>query len=328
MIAMGIESTAHTFGVGIVDERGRILANEISSYSSEGGGMKPFDVAEHHARKAAETIKRALDSASISLKDIDIIGFSQGPGIWQALSVGASIARALSKLLEIPMVGVNHPIAHVEIGRLLTKAKDPVIVYISGGNTQILTHVSDRYVVMGETLDIGFGNAQEKLGRIVGLGFPAGPEIDRVVGRWIDLPYTVKGMDLAFSGILTEAERLIKSGLRKEDVIWSFVEVCTSMIAEVAERALAHTGKNELLLVGGVAASPRLQEKMRIMCKERNAVLKVPPAEFSRDNGAMIAWTAILSFKYIGPLSHEESNIKPYWRIDDVQWPLVDIDEN
>ncbi|MGY0288441.1 MAG: UGMP family protein [Thermoproteota archaeon] len=328
MIAMGIESTAHTFGVGIADERGRILANEMSSYSSEKGGMRPFDVAEHHAKRAAETIKRALNKASISMKDLDIIGFSQGPGIWQALSVGASIARALSKLLEIPLIGVNHPIAHVEIGRLLTRARDPVVVYISGGNTQILTHASDRYVVMGETLDIGFGNAQEKLGRIVGLGFPAGPEMDRIIGNWVDLPYTVKGMDLAFSGILTEAERLIKSGLRKEDVIWSFVEVCTSMIAEVAERALAHTGKNELLLVGGVAASPRLQEKMRIMCEERNAVLKVPPAEFSRDNGAMIAWTAILSFKYGGALSIEESSIKPYWRIDDVQWPLMDLPDS
>ncbi len=307
-----------------MDSRGKILANVNDSYKSPLGGMKPSDLAEHHSGVAINVIRKALEKAKISPLELSVIGYSRGPGIGQALAIGAFIARNLSVRLRKPLVGINHPLAHIEIGRKISLSRDPVIVYVSGGNTQIITHNGRKYVVLGETLDIGIGNAQDKLGREIGLPFPAGPKLDQVKGEWIDLPYTVKGMDLSFSGLLTESIKRIRSGTRIEDVVWSFMEVAFSMIVEVAERALALTDKKELLLVGGVAASPRLRDKFNIMCNERGVELKVLPPELSRDNGAMIAWTAILSYMIRGSDKVEESFIKPQWRIDEIQWPLID----
>ncbi len=287
--------------------------------------MKPSDLAEHHSNVALDVIREALKEAGISPSELSIIGYSRGPGIGQALVIGAFIARDLAIRLKKPLVGVNHPLAHVEIGRKATLSQNPVVVYVSGGNTQVITHNGRKYVILGETLDIGIGNAQDKLGREIGFSFPAGPKLDRIEGKWIDLPYTVKGMDLSFSGLLTESIRRIKSGVRVEDVVWSFMEVAFSMIVEVSERALALTDKKELLLVGGVAASPKLRDKFELMCKERGAKLKVPPPELSRDNGAMIAWTAILSYIVRGPDDLDNSPIKPQWRIDEITWPLIDV---
>ena len=323
-LALGIESTAHTFGVGVVSSSGEVLANEWSSFSSPTGGMRPVEAADHHARVASDVLERALETAGIGLEDLDVVGFSQGPGMGQPLQVGAVFARALSLATGAELVGVNHPIAHVEIGRLVTGARDPLVVYVSGGNTQLMVHSNGRYRVIGETLDIGLGNAQEKLGREIGLPFPAGPHLDRIEGRWVDLPYTVKGMDLSFSGLVTEAIKRIRRGERPEDVAWSFVEVAFSMLVEVTERALAPTGRREVLLVGGVGASPRLREKMETMCEDRGARLLVPPAEYQRDNGAMIAWTALVALAQGKRTPLEESGIMPRWRPDEVDWELLD----
>ncbi len=325
MIALGIESTAHTFGVGIVDNRGRILANVNEIFRTERGGMKPIEVTEHHYKVAKEVISRALERSGINYEEIDVVGFSRGPGLGSTLLVGAIAARSLATKLNLPLVGVNHAVAHIEIGRLMARAKDPLIVFVSGGNTQIMVNSGRAFRVIGETLDIGLGNALDKVGRGVGLPFPSGPIMDDMKGKWISLPYTVKGMDLAFSGIVTEALRRYRGGASVEDVIWSFVEVTFSMLVEATERALAYTKKNELLLVGGVAASPRLREKMRLMCKDRNVELKVTPPEYSRDNGVMIAYTSILSYKAHGALKLEESGIKPKWRVDEVDWPLLPL---
>ncbi len=308
-----------------MDGSGRILANKWHTYSSESGGMRPHDIAEHHFNVSLSVLEDALSSASVSPKDISIIGFSRGPGIGQALTVGAFIARSLSLKIKKPLFGVNHPIAHIEIGRAVTGSRDPVILYVSGGNTQVISHNGRRYVVLGETLDIGLGNAQDRLGREIGLPFPPGPIMDKIEGNWVELPYTVKGMDLSFSGLLTESLRKLRAGFKKEDIVWSFMEVAFSMTVEVAERALALTGKEELLLVGGVAASPRFKEKVRKMCEERGARLKVPPPDLARDNGAMIAWAALLCYKHgiLPPDDPMSSNILPEWRVDDLLWPLV-----
>ncbi|MEM0017456.1 MAG: KEOPS complex N(6)-L-threonylcarbamoyladenine synthase Kae1 [Candidatus Korarchaeum sp.] len=311
--------------MGIVDSRGKVLSNNWRTYSSGSGGMRPHDLAEHHSSIALEVLEEALSSAGVTLKDISVIGYSRGPGIGQSLLVGAFIARSLSLKLNKPLIGVNHPIAHVEIGRMVTGSKDPVVLYVSGGNTQVISHNGRRYVVLGETLDIGLGNAQDRLGRELGLPFPPGPLMDSIEGNWIELPYTVKGMDLSFSGLLTEALRKLRAGFKKEDVIWSFMEVAFSMTVEVAERALALTGKDDLLLVGGVAASPRFREKVRKMCEERGASLKVPPPDLARDNGAMIAWTALLCHlhRIVPPEDLSRSHILPEWRVDDLIWPLI-----
>ncbi len=321
-ILLGIESTAHTFGVGIVDENGNILANEKSMFIPASGGIKPREAAEHHALVAKKVLQSALEKAKISLSDISAVAFSQGPGLAPCLRVGATLARFISLKYEKPLIGVNHCIAHIEIGKLLIHAKDPVTLYVSGGNTQILAFVDKRYRVFGETQDIGIGNALDKFAREVGIGFPGGPKIEEFAkhGRWVELPYVVKGMDVAFSGIITEALKLWKSGEKLADICFSLQEVCFAMLTEVTERALVHCDKNEVMLTGGVAANQRLREMLEIMCKERGAKFYAVPKEFAGDNGAMIAWNGMQIFKVLEKgISIEESRIRPKWRTDEVE---------
>lgn len=322
MIALGIESTAHTFGIGIIDSKGNILANVKNMFKPElGKGFTPYELAEHHYSFANKLLESALDVGDLNFEDVDIIAFSQGMGIPNSLKVGAAIARFLSLKYDKPLVGVNHGIAHIEIGRLKTGSEEPVVVYLSGGNSQVLAYVDGRYGVFGETLDIPVGNTLDVLAREMGLPMPGGPEIERLAdgGKFIELPYVVKGMDMSFTGIMTSAIEKFKEGVSKADISHSMQEVCFSMLTEVTERALAHTNKKEVLLVGGVAANKRLQEMMKVMCGERGAEFYVVPQEYTGDNGLNIAWTGILVHASGGKLSIDDSHVKQNWRTEDVE---------
>jgi len=255
------------------------------------------------------------------MNDIDVIAFSRGPGLPSCLHVGASIARYLALKFKRPLVDVNHCVAHIEIGKLTTGAEDPIILYTSGGNTQILAFTEGRYRVFGETMDMAVGNAFDSLARYLGLEMPGRPKISKLAkrGKWIDMPYVVKGMDVSFSGLLTKAINMIKNGEKVEDVCYSFEEVCFSMLTEVTERALAHTGKQEVLLTGGVARAERLKEMLRIMCEEREAKFYVVEPEYSGDCGAMISWVGILAYKNRKIIPIKKSRILPHWRTDRTQ---------
>ena len=178
MITLGIEGTAHTVGVGIARDDGEILANVSKTYVPE-EGIHPREAANHHSANIIPLISTALEEAGISKDDVDLIAFSQGPGLGPCLRTVATAARSLSLSLDIPLVGVNHCIAHLEIGRLLTDADDPVLLYVSGGNTQIIALSRNRYRVFGETLDIGLGNMLDKFARENGISFPGGPVIEQ-----------------------------------------------------------------------------------------------------------------------------------------------------
>lgn len=259
------------------------------------------------------------------MKDIDVVAFSQGPGLPPCLRVGASVARYLSQKYNKALVGVNHPVAHIEIGKLTTATKDPIVLYLSGGNTQVVAFVEGRYRIFGETQNISIGNAIDTLVREIGIPPPYGPNFDKVAkfGKYIKLPYIVKGMDMSFTGILTNAIKKFKEGVDKEDVCYSFQETCFAMLTEVTERALAHTDKNEVLLVGGVAASKRLQQMVKIMCRERGAKMFVVPHEYSGDQGTMIAWTGVLAYKNGITIPVEKSSIRQKWRTDEVEIPWL-----
>jgi N6-L-threonylcarbamoyladenine synthase len=317
MICLGIESTAHTFGVGIVKNK-EILSNEKSVYiPKKGSGIIPRDAAQHHAENASVVLKTALEKAKLNMKDIDVIAFSQGPGLPQCLRVGAVVARVLSLKYNKPLIGVNHCVAHIEIGKISTSSKDPVVLYLSGGNTQVIAFAGGRYRVFGETQDVPIGNSLDMLAREFGLTMPGGPQIEKLAkqGKYVELPYVVKGMDLSFSGLVTEAIRKYNKGIKKEDIAYSFQETCFAMLTEVTERAMAHTDKEEVLLVGGVAANKRLQEMLKIMCEERGANFFVVPMEYSGDNGSMIAATGIL---HNSPILIKQSGIRQKWRVDEV----------
>ncbi len=320
MICLGIESTAHTFGIGIVDSKGNILANEKSTFSTEKGGIHPRKAAEHHLLLWEFVLKRALKKAKLPLTKIDLIAFSQGPGLGACLRIGAVLARTLAILLKKPLIGVNHCIAHIEIGKLASGFKDPITLYVSGANTQILAFTSGKYRVFGETLDIGVGNFLDSFGRSINLGFPAGPIIDKLAKKgkkYIKLPYTLKGMDFAFSGLQTKLQQISKKH-SKEDLCYSAQETAFSELVEATERAIAHINKKEVLLTGGVAANSRLQEMMKIMCKERKVKFSSVPLELAGDNGAMIAWQGILEYSVGKETKIKNSEIIQNWRTDDV----------
>ncbi len=323
MICLGIETTAHTFGAGVCNSRGDILSNEKDTYKPKAGwGLVPMDARKHHEDVAEDVVKDALEKAGKTMNDVDIIAVSQGPGLPPCLYAGMNFSVELAKKLRKPLIGVNHCIAHIEIGRLTTKLKDPVTLYVSGANTQIIAFTAGKYRIFGETQDIGIGNALDKFGREAGFEFPHGPKIEEeaLKGKWIGMPYVVKGMDLSFSGIVTEATKKFRSGEKLEDVCYSLQESMFAMVTEVIERALAHTGKGEVLLTGGVAANKRLAAMVGTMCRERGARSAVVPWEYCMDNAAMIAWTGVLAHRSgQKPMNLKDARVLPRWRTDDVE---------
>lgn len=321
-ITLGIESTAHTFSVALM-KHGRIVANERAMYQTKTGGMIPAQLADHHVDCCDAVLRAALDKAKVTLAEVDLIAFSQSPGIGNALRIGASMAKSLSLLCKTPLVGVNHCIAHLEIGKHFAKANDPILLYCSGANTQVIAYEGGTYRIFGETLDMGVGNFLDSLGRLLGLGFPAGPRIEQLARsgkRYLELPYSVKGMDVSFSGIFTHLRHKIAArSAAKTDMCFSVQETVFAMLVEVAERAMAHTGKNELVLGGGVACNQRLQEMAATMCKERKAKWFVPDNQYLVDNAAMIALTGKKMYDAGNRTAFKDAVIKPYERTDQVK---------
>ena len=356
-IVLGIESTAHTFGIAVVRD-GKVLSNARRGYITEKGGIIPIEAAKYHRGNKNMIYASALKDSGINQDNIDAVAISHGPGLSPCLLVGMEFAKELSKKLSVPIVPVNHCIAHLEIGRT-TGAKDPVMLYVSGANTQIIAYASGKFRVFGETLDIGVGNFIDTFARNLGIGFPGGPKIEELAKegkKFIELPYKVKGMDIALSGMLTNLKQKIDKinlhppkannvnkndgaaiknnyekfkasdsewNYTKEDLAYSMQETVFSMLVEIAERALAHTGKKELLLGGGVACNSRLQEMCRIMCTERGAKFFCPDRQFLVDNAGMIAFLGEIIYrsgtKEFERKDIEKLDIKPRQRTDDVE---------
>ncbi len=390
LLCLGIESTAHTFGIGIVREDGKILANERIVYTTKEGGIHPREAAEFHAKNFDKVLLKALDNSGIlivkrdktyffdvlsflrdkeeleeviieepfkrkrylksdkeiyvenqklinydlDLESIDrkelekykinLIAVSKGPGLYPTLVNGIFISKVLALKLNVPLVGVNHCVAHVEITKLVTGFKDPVVLYVSGANTQVIAYEGGKYRIFGETLDMGVGNFLDSVGRLLGLGFPAGPKLEELAKRGknlIELPYTVKGMDIQLGGIYTYIKNLLERNhnISKEDLAFSVQEHVFAMLVEVLERAVAHLNKEEVVLTGGVAANRRLREMVKTMAEERKIKFKPLPFDLATDNGAMIAWTGILWYKKGYKDDIENLEPDPYWRTDQVE---------
>ena len=323
MIILGIESTAHTFGVGIVTDKGKVLANAKDSFTTEIGGIIPYEASKHHVECCDNVLKQALKEAEIKLEDISLVSYSRSPGLGHCLRIGAMAARTLALRLKKPLVGVNHCIAHLEIGRLVTQSDDPVLLYVSGANTQVIAYEGRKYRIFGETLDIGVGNFLDCLAREMGLGFPGGPKISKLAENskdYIELPYVVKGMDVSFGGILTNLKQKIKADkYTKEDLAYSAQETVFAMLLEVAERALFHCQKKELLLGGGVACNSRLKQMAEEMCAANGMKCFVPEDQFLVDNAVMIAWQGYLEYDAGKRTVVKEAGINPYERTDDVK---------
>ncbi|MCX6699602.1 MAG: bifunctional N(6)-L-threonylcarbamoyladenine synthase/serine/threonine protein kinase [Methanomicrobiales archaeon] len=315
---LGIEGTAWNLSAAVFDTSLRALCSR--PYKPVQGGIHPREAAQHHASEMGSVISRVLSDFG-DTSCIEGVAFSIGPGLGPCLRTVATASRSLSMALGVPLVGVNHCVAHVEIGRYATGCNDPVTLYASGANTQVIGYLKSRYRIFGETLDIGLGNALDKFARSKGLPHPGGPIIEELAGKgdYIALPYTVKGMDLAFSGLVSAAKEC-KGPI--EDVCNGLQETAFAMCAEVTERALAHSGKDEVLLVGGVGANRRLRDMLQVMAEERGATFYVPDSGFLGDNGAMIAYTGRVMLEHGVSTPLATSHVNPSFRVDqvDVAW--------
>jgi len=324
MVILGIESTAHTASVGIVDHEAKILGLASDVYQPPSGGIHPREAANHHVEVLPGLVGKALEAAHIRPSELEAVAFAQGPGLGPCLRAGATVARMLSLAWQRPLVPVNHCVAHVEIARVLSGLEDPLLLYASGGNTQVITYARRRYRVLGETLDIGVGNFLDKLWIGLGGTFPGGPAIEEEARRGeelLPLPYSVHGMDVAFSGMLTATLALHRKGAKRPDLAYSVEVTAYSMLTEITERALAHRGRKSVVLGGGVACNGRLREMVRAMTESRGGSTFGPPRSLCVDNGAMIAWTGQLAFRAGVTTTVDASAVQPRQRTDVVPTP-------
>ncbi|MGI0054682.1 MAG: bifunctional N(6)-L-threonylcarbamoyladenine synthase/serine/threonine protein kinase [Thermoplasmata archaeon] len=324
MIVLGIESTAHTCSVGIVGDHAEVLSVASDMYRPKTGGIHPREAANHHVELLPGLLERALESAHVRPKEIDGISFAQGPGLGPCLRAGATVARVLSLAWDRPLVPVNHCVSHIEIARALSGLDDPALLYASGGNTQVIAYGRGRYRVLGETIDIGIGNFLDKLWIALGGTFPGGPQLEaeaKLGSELHELPYSVHGMDVAFSGMLTAALALAERGVARRDLAYSIEVTAYSMLTEITERALAHRHLGHVVLGGGVACNERLRTMVRTMVEERGGTMFAPPRALCVDNGAMIAWTGHLALTSGLSVPVERSAVDPRQRTDKVTAP-------
>lgn len=317
MYVLGIESTAHTIGIGLVED-GKILKNALHTYNALGEGIVPRKAAEHHVEWAPKLLKEVEEV--VDIKEVDYISVAIGPGIGTTLKIGNVLARYLAIKYNKPLIPVHHGHAHLCIAQHFAKLHDPIYVYVSGGNTQILIYEKKQLKVVGETIDIGIGNLFDTFARELGLLNANGKALADLAANaktFIPLPYNVKGMDLAFSGLLTKAVQL-KHTHKKEDLAFSLMETSFAMVVEVTERAALLFDKKEIVLAGGVAQNTRLQNMIAGMAQHYGWKWGTAPSQFNRDNGAMIAFCGFLN-KHNATKNIETLKVKPYFRFEELQ---------
>jgi N6-L-threonylcarbamoyladenine synthase len=341
-IALGCEGSANKLGIGIIAHdpitgASSVLSNIRDTYNSPPGtGFLPKDTAAHHRSYFVRVALRALSEASITPEEIDCICFTRGPGMGAPLTSVAIAARTLSLLWgNKPLVGVNHCVGHIEMGRAITGAENPVVLYVSGGNSQVIAYAEQRYRIFGETLDIAVGNCLDRFARTLKISNDPAPgynieQLAKKGGRiLLDMPYAVKGMDCSFSGILARADELaqqmFKTGRTSdgeefgpEDLCFSLQETVFAMLVEITERAMAHVGSKQVLIVGGVGSNERLQEMMGAMARDRGGSVYATDERFCIDNGIMIAHAGLLAYRTGFRTPLEESTCTQRFRTDEV----------
>ena len=349
MIAIGLEGSANKLGVGIVyhpphphdslkpQPLAQILSNIRHTYNAPPGeGFLPKDTALHHRRHVTDLVRRSLAEAKLTIDDVDCICYTKGPGMGAPLTSVAIAARTLGLLWNKPLVGVNHCVGHIEMGREITGAENPVVLYVSGGNTQVIAYSTQRYRIFGETLDIAVGNCLDRFARTLNIPNDPAPgynieQLAKKGGVLLDLPYAVKGMDCSFSGILAKVDEYaaqMNAGklvdpvtgekITPEDLCFTLQETVFGMLVEITERAMAHVGSNQVLIVGGVGCNERVQEMMGIMARERGGSVYATDERFCIDNGIMIAHAGLLAYKTGQITDLKDTTCTQRFRTDDV----------
>ncbi len=324
MLGLGIESTAHTFSCAVIEKKGKkgkILADVRKIYKpSDGQGIHPREASRHHVENSGIALSECLQKSKIKIDDIDLVSYAAGPGLGPCLRVGAVVARSLASYYDIPIYPVNHAIGHIELGKLLTGAKNPLVLLVSGGPTMLLAFLQKQWRVFGETLDSTLGQLLDQFGRSLGFASPCGRQIENLASKstnYIPLPYVVRGNDVSFSGLLSASKQIKDKGI--EDACFSLQETAFAMIAEATERALSFTEKKELMIVGGVAANKRLSSMLKSICKRQGCKFFVVPLEFAGDCGSQIAWTGIMESTVKPGAKLSDTFVRQSWRLDTVK---------
>lgn len=309
MRVLGIESSCDETGLALYDSERGLLAHALHSQiavHAEYGGVVPELASRDHVRKLLPLMRQVLDEAAVSVRELDGVGYTAGPGLIGALLVGAAVGRSLAWTLGVPAVGVHHMEGHLLAPML--EADPPafpfVALLVSGGHT-LLVEVAGvgRYRVLGESLDDAVGEAFDKTAKLLGLPYPGGPALARLAeagdpGRFrFPRPMTDRpGLDFSFSGLKTFAlntwQGCAQTEADRADIARAFEEAVVDTLAIKCRRALEQTGLSALVVAGGVGANRRLRERLARLAAERDARLHFPRPEFCTDNGAMIAFAA------------------------------------
>lgn len=326
---LGFEGSANKLGISVITPEGKILSNVRKTYvPPKGHGFLPSLTAQHHQAHILTLLQKSLSEAHITAEQITAVAYTKGPGMGAPLRSVAVVARTCALLWNVPIVPVNHCVAHIEMGRLVTGSNNPVVLYVSGGNTQVISYAKGRYRIFGETIDIAVGNCLDRFARAVDLSNDPSPGYNielaaRKGSKLLELPYVVKGMDVSFSGLLSYIEQEARTGLKGglytvEDLCFSLQETVFAMLTEVTERAMAHCGQRDVLCVGGVGCNVRLQKMLTCMVEDRGGRAFCTDERFCIDNGAMVAWTGALMMRGGGAVRASDAVCTQRFRTDEV----------
>lgn len=303
MIIMGIETSCDETSVAVLENE-KVLSNIVVSQISihkKFGGVVPEVAARHHLLNLPLIYKKALEEAKASGDKINAVAVTYGPGLIGALLVGLSFAKGLALRYNIPLIGVNHIIGHVYANYIAYPNLKPpfIVLMVSGGHTEILKVEENKIEVLGKTVDDAAGEAFDKVARILGLGYPGGPEIEKVSKTGdpdkFNFPRPMlnsNDYNFSFSGLKTSVLytlQELKDNIPVADIAASFQEAVIDVLLKKTFKAARNNGIKKIVLAGGVAANSRLREKAKILGEKYNYEILIPPLEYCTDNAAMIA---------------------------------------
>ena len=308
IICLAIESSCDETAVAIVKNGREVLSNVIFTQidiHKKFGGVVPEIASRHHVESINLVVEEALEKANMTFDDIDIIGATYGPGLIGALLVGLSAAKGIAFALNKPFVGVNHIKGHIFANFIQYKELEPpfICMVVSGGHTYLVkVNGYDSFEILGKTMDDAIGEAFDKVSRVVGLGYPGGPLIDKAAKLGVDncnfKRVLFDNYDFSFSGIKTAVINYVNKNkdYNVNDVCRSFEEAVTDVVVKNSEKAIKEFKLDKIALAGGVAANSMLREKMQNMCDKNNAKFYCPDMKICTDNAAMIGCAAYYNF--------------------------------
>ncbi|MFL6142277.1 MAG: tRNA (adenosine(37)-N6)-threonylcarbamoyltransferase complex transferase subunit TsaD [Labedaea sp.] len=301
-LVLGIETSCDDTAVALVDRAGTVVAASVASQTeihNRYGGVYPEAASRAHVDKILPTVRMVLEDSGVLPRELTAIGVTRGPGLIGSLMVGLDTATGLGHGWGVPVIGVNHLRGHLRSADLeQSRVRYPaVILLVSGGHTLLARMTTPSEItLMGSTHDDSVGEAYDKVARMLGLGYPGGPVVDRLAATGTESipfprPMLRDGLGFSFSGLKSAVWYFLADnpGVAPEDVAASFVAACMDVLLTKCRRALSETAASSLVIVGGVAASPPLRAAAAALCEDLGVELCLPPLRWSTDNGAMIA---------------------------------------